>query len=34
LKEGFREAYKRWEDEKENESSYWMTVRKGEDTGN
>jgi hypothetical protein len=27
-------VYKRWEDEKEDACSYWMTLRKGEGTGN
>jgi hypothetical protein len=27
-------GYKRWDDEEEELSSYWMTSMKGEDTGN
>jgi hypothetical protein len=34
LKERQKEGYKLREDEEEDVSSYWMNVRKREDTGN
>jgi hypothetical protein len=34
LTEGRREGYKWQEEEKEDVSSYWMTLKKGEDTAN
>jgi hypothetical protein len=32
LKERYKEGYKGKEDEEEDVGSYWMTLRKGEDT--
>jgi len=34
LKETYRHAYTRREDEEEDVSSYWMTIKKRQDTGN
>jgi hypothetical protein len=34
LKERYKEEYNWWEDEEEDVSSYWRTIRKGEDTVN
>jgi hypothetical protein len=34
FKETKKERYKGWEEEKEDVSSYWMSLRKGEDAVN